>query len=197
MADNELLTRQHELQMEAKAVAKELKIDELLSSAGQPVRVGSAALGLMVWRDLDITVVCSKLNIDVVTRIASEIMVRQGVREVRFLNDSGVWNTDPGYPDGLYLGLKYKALSGMEWKLDIWFVDEPDKQPDLRHIETMPDRLTLELRESILTIKNSWATRVEYGKEVKSYDIYTAVLDDNVRTPLQFQEWLNNKNEIR
>ncbi|WP_163854785.1 hypothetical protein [Paenibacillus elgii] len=197
MADNELLTRQHELQMEAKAVAKELKIDELLSSAGQPVRVGSAALGLMVWRDLDITVVCSKLNIDVVTRIASEIMVRQGVREVRFLNDSGVWNTDPGYPDGLYLGLKYKALSGMEWKLDIWFVDEPDKQPDLRHIETMPDRLTPELRESILTIKNSWATRDEYGKEVKSYDIYTAVLDDNVRTPLQFQEWLNNKNEIR
>ncbi|WP_010491786.1 hypothetical protein [Paenibacillus elgii] len=197
MADNELLTRQHELQMEAKAVAKELKIDELLSSAGQPVRVGSAALGLMVWRDLDITVVCSKLNIDVVTRIASEIMVRQGVREVRFLNDSGVWNTDPGYPDGLYLGLKYKALSGMDWKLDIWFVDEPDKQPDLRHIRTMPDRLTPELRESILTIKNSWATRVEYGKEVKSYDIYTAVLDDNVRTPLQFQEWLNNKNEIR
>ncbi|PUA37044.1 hypothetical protein C8Z91_22110 [Paenibacillus elgii] len=197
MADNELLTRQHELQMEAKAVAKELKIDELLSLAGQPVRVGSAALGLMVWRDLDITVVCSKLNIDVVTRIASEIMVRQGVREVRFLNDSGVWNTDPGYPDGLYLGLKYKALSGMDWKLDIWFVDEPDKQPDLRHIRTMPDRLTPELRESILTIKNSWATRAEYGKEVKSYDIYTAVLDDNVRTPLQFQEWLNNKNEIR
>ncbi|KPV59548.1 hypothetical protein QJ48_10280 [Paenibacillus sp. A3] len=197
MSNNELLIRQHELQIEARAVAKELKIDELLSSAGQPVRVGSAALGLMVWRDLDITVVCSKLNIDVVTQIASELMVCQGMREVRFLNDSGVWNTDPSYPDGLYLGLKYRALSGMDWKLDIWFVDEPDRQPDLKHIRTMPDRLTPALREAILTIKDSWATRAEYGKEVKSYDIYMAVLDDNVRTPLQFQEWLNNKNEIR
>ncbi|MDO3678886.1 hypothetical protein [Paenibacillus ehimensis] len=193
MADNELLTRQQELQIEAAAVAEELKIDELLSSAGHPVRVGSAALGLMVWRDLDITVVCSKLNIDEVTRIASALMVRQGIRELRFLNDSGVWNTDPGYPDGLYLGLKYRARSGMDWKLDIWFVDEPDKQPDLMHIRTMPGRLTPELRESILTIKDCWATCAEYGKEVKSYDIYTAVLDDNVRTPFQFQEWLNNK----
>ncbi|MCP1309269.1 hypothetical protein [Paenibacillus tyrfis] len=197
MSDNELLTRQHELQIEAKAVAEQLKIDELLSSAGHPVRVGSAALGLMVWRDLDITVVCSKLDLDVVTRIASELMIRQGVRELRFLNDSGVWNTDTSYPDGLYIGLRYRALNGMDWKLDIWFVDEPDKQPDLKHIRTMPERLTPELREAILTIKDSWATRAEYGKEVKSYDIYTAVLDDYVRTPLQFQEWLDNKNEIR
>ncbi len=193
MADHELLTRQHELQIEAGAVAEELNIDELLSSAGQPVRVGSAALGLMVWRDLDITVVCAKLDIQAVTQIASELMIRQGVRELRFLNDSGAWNTDPGYPDGLYLGLKYRARSGMDWKLDIWFVDEPDQQPDLLHIKTMPGRLTPELRESILTIKDFWAARPEYGNEVKSYDIYTAVLDDNVRTPLQFQAWLDRK----
>ncbi|CAH0118667.1 MULTISPECIES: hypothetical protein [unclassified Paenibacillus] len=190
MAENELLTRQRELQLEASTVAVELNIDELLSSAGEPVRVGSAALGLMVWRDLDITVVCSKLDIAAVTKIASELMIRQGVRELRFLNDSGDWNTDPNYPDGFYIGLKYKALNGMDWTLDIWFVDEPDKQPDLMHIRTMPDRLTPDLRESILTIKDFWASRSEYGKEVKSYDIYRAVLDDNVRTLMQFQDWI-------
>ncbi|MBP1989382.1 hypothetical protein [Paenibacillus eucommiae] len=196
MDENELLARQDDLQIEARAVGEELKIDDLLSSAGDPVRVGSAALGLMVWRDLDITVVCSKLDIDVVVQIASELMVRKGVRELKFLNDSGVWNTDSSYPDGLYLGLKYRALSGMDWKLDIWFVDEPEKQPDLMHVRTMPDRLTPELRESILRIKDIWATRAEYGKEVKSYDIYMAVLDDNVRTPVQFQEWLDNKTKL-
>lgn len=35
----------------------------MLTKAGTPVKVGSAALDLMAWRDLDITVVCSKLNI--------------------------------------------------------------------------------------------------------------------------------------
>ena len=193
MCENELLKRQEQLQAEAKAVAEELNLDDLLSLAGDPVRVGSAALGLMAWRDLDITVVCPKLDMDQVAEIASMLMVRQGIRELRFLNDTGVWNTDINYPDGFYIGLNYRAQSGEDWKLDLWFVDEPDKQPDLAHIKTMPERLTPELRKSILTIKNMWASRDEYGKEVKSFDIYTAVLDDHVKTPHQFEEWLKKK----
>lgn len=193
MCENELLRRQDQLQAEANRVAEELDMDDLLSLAGNPVRVGSAALGLMAWRDLDITVVCPKLDMDQVAEIATMLMVKQGIRELRFLNDTGIWNTDINYPDGFYIGLKYRAQSGMDWKLDIWFVDEPDKQPDLKHIETLPKRLTPELRESILTIKQAWASRPEYGNEVKSFDIYTAVLDDHVRTLHQFEEWLKSK----
>ncbi|GIO29568.1 hypothetical protein J2TS6_07090 [Paenibacillus albilobatus] len=193
MSENDLLWLQDQLQTEANAVAEELGVNDLLSLAGNPVRVGSAALGLMAWRDLDITVVSPKLDADQVAEIASKLMVRQGVRELRFLNDTGVWNTDINYPDGFYIGVKYRAQSGKDWKLDLWFVDEPDKQPDLAHIKTMPDRLTPELRESILAIKHMWASREEYGNEVKSFDIYTAVLDDHVRTPDQFEEWLKKK----
>jgi hypothetical protein len=85
----------------------------------------------------------------------------------------------------------------MDWKLDIWFVDRPEKQPDLIHIKVIPERLTQELRESILTIKSVWAPKDEYGKTVRSYDIYSAVLYDNVRTPHQFQEWLRNRPQMR
>ena len=190
MTYNELLNRQHELQAEAKEVAKQLELDDLLTSAGKPVRVGSAALGLMAWRDLDITVVCPKLHLNTASRIGAEFMVREGVREVRFLNDSGAWNVDPEYPDGLYLGIKYRLREGHDWNLDIWFVDEPERQPDLAHLKSMPERLRPELRESILNIKHSWVSRPEYGKTVRSYDIYKSVLDDGVRTPDQFQEWL-------
>ncbi|MFF2154983.1 hypothetical protein ACFVVQ_06675 [Paenibacillus chitinolyticus] len=193
MSDNELILQQKALQTEAGKIAEELKLNDLLSRAGEPVRVGSSALGLMVWRDLDITVICSLLDQHVVAQIASEIMVRTGVRELKFINDSGSWNTDPTYPDGLYLGLKYRSGQDKDWKLDIWFIDEPERQPDLGHIKTMPERLTPERRHSILTIKSMWAQRAEYGKTVKSYDIYTAVLDDNVHTPDQFLEWLEQR----
>jgi hypothetical protein len=193
MTDDELLRQQHDLQIEAKEVADELQLDELLTTVGEPIRVGSSALGLMVWRDLDMTVICSSLNKEDIAQIAREMMVRRGVRELRFLNDSGSLKMDSNYPDGLYLGIKYRSLNGADWKLDIWFVDEPEKQPDLQHIKTMPARITLELRKSILNIKHVWSARVEYGKQVTSYDIYTAVLDDDIRTLSQFDEWLRNK----
>lgn len=193
MAESKLLLQQKALQDEASEVADELRLHELLSQAGEPVRVGSSALGLMVWRDLDMTVKCSRLNQQLIAQIASELMLRAGVRELKFINDTGVYNTDPAYPDGLYIGLKYKSQLGKEWKMDIWFVDEPDRQPDLKHIITMPDLLTQERREAILRIKNNWASRAEYGKTVRSFDIYTAVLEENVSTPEQFQAWLDQR----
>src|SRR5438128_12089426 len=60
----ELLRQQDALQAEATAVELDLKVHDLLGSVGQVVRVGSAALGLMVWRDLDLTVVCTQLAIE-------------------------------------------------------------------------------------------------------------------------------------
>ena len=140
------------------------------------------------------TVVCSKLNIAAISQIASQLMSNPQVRDLKFINDTGKWNTDPAYPDGYFLGMTYESNSGNKWELDIWFVDKPDKQPDLQHIHTMPNRLTPEAIVSILSIKTVWAARAEYGKQVKSFDIYTAVLDDHVRTPAEFKRWLQRYN---
>lgn len=190
-----LLARQQQLQAEAAAVAEELKLNQLLEAVGEPVKVGSAALGLMVWRDLDMTVVCSRLDIAAIAGIAAQLMSNPGVRELKFINDTGSWNTDPAYPDGYFIGLTYKSQSGNVWEMDIWFVDEPEKQPDLHHIRTLPERLSPEAVSAILTIKSVWAARSEYGNQVKSFDIYTAVLDDAVRTPAQFEQWLQGRSK--
>lgn len=192
----DLLACQLQLQTEASAIVEELNLDQLLKAAGTPVKVGSAALGLMAWRDLDMTVVCSKLNIAAITGIASQLMSNPGIRDLKFINDTGKWNTDPAYPDGYFLGMTYESKNGNKWELDIWFVDEPEKQPDLQHVRTMPDRLTPAAIISILSIKTIWASRAEYGEQVKSFDIYTAVLDHNVRTPAEFEQWLQGRNDI-
>ncbi|HEY1706049.1 MAG TPA: hypothetical protein VGG75_40730 [Trebonia sp.] len=77
-----------------------------------------------------------------------------------------------------------------EWKLDLWFVDDPDRQPDLAHLRTVPERLTDDARLAILRIKTLWSARPEDGKSVSSWDIYTAVLDHNVRDTDEFDKWL-------
>ncbi|WP_145135507.1 MULTISPECIES: hypothetical protein [Paenibacillus] len=190
----DLLAHQNQLQAEAAVVVEELNLVQTLKAAGVPVKVGSAALGLMTWRDLDMTVVCSQLDIAAISGIASQLISNPKIRQMKFMNDTGSWNNDPAYPDGYFIGLDYLSENGSKWSLDIWFVDDPEKQPDLRHIRTLPHRLNEEAVLSILRIKTVWASRAEYGKQVKSFDIYTAVLDHKVSTPAEFEQWLQNRN---
>lgn len=191
MAIDDLLARQDRLQEEARAVRVDLALDDRASRLGEVVLVGSAALGLMVWRDLDLTVVCPHLDLPAVADLGAALASHDRVGEVRFRDDTGTWNTDPAtYPDGLYLGLRYRSRAGEDWKVDIWFVDEPDRQPDLAHLRNLPARVTADARRAILEIKSTWSTRPAYGSDVTSYDIYRAVLDGGVRTHAAFDDWL-------
>src|SRR5699024_6020722 len=127
--------------------------------------------------------------IEAVVEVGSRLALHPRIREVVFRKDTGAWNTNrnPTYPDGLYLGLSYRSAGGVDWKSDVWFVDDPDRQPDRAHISTLPNRLTDETRLAILRVKSVWASRPEYPSVVRSFHIYTAVLDDGVRTPDDFK----------
>ena len=114
-SETELLDRQRALQMEADQVAQDLMLMELAQPLGDPVLVGSAALGLMVWRDLDVTVVCPGLDIDAVVQVGSRLALHPRIREVVFRNDTGAWNTNtnPTYPYGLYSASLIARLAAM------------------------------------------------------------------------------------
>jgi hypothetical protein len=190
---DDLSRQQTDLQAEARAVEADLRLDELLTPVGQVNRVGSAALGLMVRRDLDLTVVCTRLALEPVAAVGARLAAHPRVHTVTFRNDSRQWKTNPNYPDGLYLGVGYRSPANDDWTLDIWFVDEPERQPDLAHMRSIPAKLTPEARATILRVKSAWAARPEYGKTVRGVDIYTAVLEDGVRTLEEFDAWLGRR----
>ncbi|MGO8957103.1 MAG: hypothetical protein ACLQFR_07025 [Streptosporangiaceae bacterium] len=190
----ELLARQRALQAEAEEVRAQLDLDRVLAAVGDPVVVGSAALGLMAWRDLDVTVVCAALDKRRVLAAASELGAHQGVTALQYRDETGRWNQEPEkYPDGLYLGLRYRPAALPEWRLDLWFVDDPARQPDLGHLRTLPERLTDDACVAILRIKTLWSARPQYGTSVRSWDIYTAVLDHGVRDADEFDRWLRSR----
>jgi hypothetical protein len=124
-----------------------------------------------------------------VAQIGAGLAVHARVRQVQFRNDTGAWNIDPGYPDGLYLGAGYRSARGTDWNLHIWFVDRPERQPDLAHLKSLPARLTPGARIAILRIKQALADSQEAGRRVPSYHVYQAVLDGGVRTLEEFTEW--------
>jgi hypothetical protein len=89
--------------------------------------------------------------------------------------------------------LRYHPAALAEWRLDVWFVDDPARQPDLEHLRSLPRRLTDDARLAILRIKTLWSARPQYGTSVRSWDIYTAVLDQGVRDTDDFGRWLASK----
>jgi hypothetical protein len=186
-ADTELLARQAGLQAEADSVVEDLGLMAILGSMGRPVRTGSSALGLMVARDIDITTLCRDLDPGALFSAIAPLAGHPRVRQLGFRNDTGHWNTDPTYPDGLYWSVGYVRDSEAAWNLDLWFIREGTTQFDLQHIEALPPRLTSETRLAILRIKTAvadptWATLVQ------SYEIYEAVLDHGIRTAEAFAD---------
>jgi hypothetical protein len=197
--DDDLFRRQRLLQGEAEAVVEDLDLTTALEAIGVPIRTGSSALGVMVKPDIDVTIACTTLDLavfDAVAQLAARLSRHERVWQVSFRDDTGDWNADPDtYPDGLFLNVRYRSARPRDWGLDLWFVDQPERQPDLAHLRTLLPRLTDETREAILRIKEEWTPRPEYGREVNGTLvngtlIYEAVLDGGVRTLPDFAEWL-------
>lgn len=184
--DAELLLRQDALQADARAILADLDLLDPLAAIGRPVLTGSAALGLMVARDIDVTTLCPTLDVAPLFAIGSALATHPRVRALAIRNDTGRWNTDAAYPDGLYWRVDYATDAGVDWNLDLWFLAEGTSQFDLEHVRSLPPRLTTETRAAILSIKTALRDRAA-GRRIPSYEVYAAVLDHGVRTPLEFE----------
>ncbi len=181
-----LREREQQLQDGAAAILADLELLPLLGQLGRPVQVGSVPLGLMVARDIDLTVLCADLDPTRVFDVVRPLAAHPRIRELRFRNDTGAWNVDPDYPDGIYWGPRYRTATGEDWTIDVWFIQESSRQFDLEHLESLPARLTPETRLAILEIKEACLGRPWYS----SYRNYAAVLDHGVRTPEGFRAHL-------
>ncbi|MGW9116887.1 hypothetical protein ACWGRV_09630 [Streptomyces sp. NPDC055663] len=61
--------------------------------------------------------ICPRLGpraLEAVAGIGARLTRHPRVRQVRFRNDTGGWNTDPGYPDGLHLGVDCRSVQNQE-----------------------------------------------------------------------------------
>lgn len=79
--------------------------------------------------------------------------------------------------------------AGRSWRIDLtlWLHD-PHLNVTRWH-EELRERITAEQRGAVLRIKEVWHRRPAYPDQVGGLDIYTAVIDDGVRTPRQFAAW--------
>jgi hypothetical protein len=74
--------------------------------------------------------------------------------------------------------------------LTLWLHD-PHLNVRAWHLN-LRDTVTAEQRLAILRIKDVWHRLPSYPDQVSGWEIYSAVLNDGVRTPAEFAPWLTD-----
>ena len=188
--DDELLARQAALQDEARQMLAGLDLAGLVADAGPMLVTGSFVSGLMCWRELDVMVHADgDFSPADVMGLLARIVPQAGVIALDYRDERG-----PRCVTGQLRDERYHVTLTVEhaarWQIDLtlWLHDL-HRNVTLWH-EELRERITGEQRSAVLRIKDHWHRQPAYPHRVGGLDIYTAVLDDGIRTVDEFAAWL-------
>jgi hypothetical protein len=173
--DEALLQRQAQLQREARDVVERLRLADILGRAGRVVQLGSAATGLMVWRDLDFGVEGSGLTSDAAWETLKPLLGRCSA--LRYVDD----RDDRRH---------YYVMRIDDWKIDLslWSGGMP---PEIEAFQAnLMAQLTDPVRLTMLRLKDAWYSLPTYPDVVSAWQIYDAVLKHDVQTLAELDAYL-------
>lgn len=190
MLVEDYLEKQSSLQRQAEKILSDLGLISFLSKFGKPTIVGSYALSLMSWPDIDIVVV-SPMKIQDYLETVTYLFPKQNIYSLSLQDFRKSIYLDR--PQGLYCGISYLVKPKTFWKIDIWFMPEAKA---LNLVNSVKSRLTNENRLTILKIKNEMREKTKHGKEVSGMDVYKAVLDNGVKDLEEFRKYLKKQGRV-
>jgi phosphoglycolate phosphatase len=176
------------LRREAAGIVEETGLLSTLTECGQAGLKGSVALDLVVKRDIDFDLVAKGDLLDTVDHVYHQLLNIKGVREVRI--------TDYRAEGGIKIGIDDYAGPSGSWSIDIWITNRTETT-GAALVRRLRRTLLPEHRKAILRIKRLYHER-DLLRDGLSTRIYRAVLDHGVRTPEQFERFLDQapKQEI-
>jgi hypothetical protein len=191
VSDDELLARQSALQAEAQQVLAELSLATLFADVGPLLLAGSFVSGLMCWPEIDVMVLAGgDFSPQDVLGLAQRIVGQAAVTSLEYHDERG-----PRCPTAQVRDERYHVpftveRAGQSWRIDLTLWLNDAHLNVTRWHEELRERITPGQRSAVLRIKDVWHRRPDYPDQVGGLDIYTAVIDDGVRTPDQFAAWL-------
>jgi hypothetical protein len=191
VTDGELAVRQLRLQSEARDLLDELDRSGIFAEVGPLAVTGSYISGLMCWRDLDLgLLVGAGYSPGDVLRLLLRIVGLPGVVGFDYRDERGDRS-----PTGQIKEERYHVPFLLDRGTGIWRVDltlwlhDPHEDVTEWH-SALGNAITDEQRAAVLRIKDVWHRLPSYPDYVGGLEIYTAVIDDGIRTAEQFRGWL-------
>jgi hypothetical protein len=168
------------LRLEALELIASAKLTEQLQdNFGDCALVGSAALNLMTWRDIDLYVPVERAQaqrfVDVLPPVYAALNgTGHIVTRITFNEEWALPRGD--YGSGYYWGLRVRTEAGDAWKIDLWGWDRPTFERKLAELRTLELALAEADRELILRLKREAQELPGFRSEITSWDIYQFVL---------------------
>jgi hypothetical protein len=190
VTDEELLARQATLQDQAREMLAALDLAALVADTGPSLVTGSFVSGLMCWPEVDVMVhVGPDFTPRDVMGLLARIVTRPEVTGLDYRDERGPRCVTSEVRDERYhVTLTVELADRWQIDLTLWLHDL--HRNVTRWHEELRERITAEQRIAVLRIKDYWHRQPAYPHHVGGLDIYTAVLDDGVRTLDEFSAWL-------
>ncbi|MCK4935167.1 MAG: hypothetical protein KAR79_06225 [Simkaniaceae bacterium] len=172
------------LKKEADILLYEKGLYDLLSKYGKVSFVGSYALDLLAWRDIDLELQMQvPHSISDFMDLAKDLAEFPGVKRITFLKDLHLKYKD--FPKGLCMGVYID-----QWKIDIWDMDAQEITYHQGISNAYKQKLTPDLRELIVSCKQQILTKE--GRTPKSSGVYLleAALTHGLRDPKEIFAYL-------
>jgi hypothetical protein len=191
VSDDELSARQSLLRQEAAALLEELDRSGILAEIGPLALAGSYVSELMSWRELDVMIrVGADYSPREVLQLISRLMELPGVVGFDYRDERAHRS-----PTGQTRDERYHIPFMIDRRAGIWRLDLTLWLHDLHQNitawhESLRDSITDDQRAAVLRIKDVYFRLPSYPDQISGLEIYTAVIEDHVRTPSQFGGWL-------
>jgi len=185
--DAELLEQHRQLASELESLLIQNGLLAAIQAFGVVFVGGSAALGLLVRRDVDLNVRLGD-DQDIATFFAiGAALTRQFLVQKASYSNHFIRNW-PRFDHGLYWGIQVKH-SGTVWKVDLWGYGPLRFDAHRRQYMALSQSLSGIERLAILRLKDDLREGDGYRYGATSQDIYTAMTTAGARTVEEFDRW--------
>ena len=195
MRDKEIVKHSRLLHQEASDLLNKEGLLPILRSFGATRVIGSYALAMMTWPDIDISMkLPNDQNVDLFFEIAKKIATKFQITKMSYSNH--FIRNFPGFDHGLYWGIRL-CYAEREWKIDLWGYSDADYQTHIAEFDALHRQLQRADRTAILRIKHVICQHPDYrGNVYNSMAIYRAVLEDEVESVDEFKAWLEKNHKL-
>ena len=189
----DLLNTDRTLRTEADALLESRGLRRLIEQHAPIHVVGSYALELMVWRDLDVLMDAPGITVEEFFDLGKSITTALSPWKMFFTNNRD--HEGAPEPRGLYWGIRLGDIKTGSWKIDLWAFEPEDTRQKILEYEHLKGRLNQQNRLTILRLKSQLWRDARYRDQVTSQDIYHAVLEHKAHSLADFWSYIRSKQQ--
>jgi hypothetical protein len=166
-------------------------VRSVLAEYGRVEPMGSYALKLMAWRDLDVYVVRDDVDRDLFLAVGGKL--RELLSPHKMVYRDELLAQTSGLPSGLYWGIYLGDERAGAWKLDVWALGEAAFEAARSSQDDLAGRISERHRSVILRLKGAVWQHPGYRKTFSSRDVYSAALDEGITDVDEFWAWIRGR----